>query len=308
MMSRLRDKMQGDLKLCGFCENTRRTYIRCAARFSQHYGKSPSKLGRAEIRAYLLYLIEEKKLSASTYNVYAAALAFLYRETLERPQEVLWIKRLRVHRNLPTILTRQEVERILAELTLRMRVVVLLAYGAGLRISEICQLQVQDIDSSRMQIHIQHGKGDRQRHALLPKCALVPLRAYWREYKVTGSLLFPGKKPGRTLTRKAVNQALLVAAQRAKVNTRVTPHLFRHGFATHLLEAGADLRTVQVLLGHASIRSTVWYMQVTPAVLRKVKSPADCLRKAVTHRPSAGAAVAKAPQVVAQPGVARHDS
>jgi len=153
-MSRLRDKMQGDLKLCGFCENTRKTYIRCAARFSQHYGKSPSELGRDEIRAYLLYLIEERKLSVSTYNVYAAALAFLYRETLQRPQEVLWIKRLRVRRNLPTILTSQEVERILAELTLRMRVIVLLAYGAGLRISEICQLQVQDIDSSRMQIHI----------------------------------------------------------------------------------------------------------------------------------------------------------
>ncbi len=280
-MGRLRDKMEGDLRLCGLSENTRKAYLRCVAKFSRHYGKSPSKLGRAEIRDYLLHLIEGRKCSTSTYNVYISALAFLYRQTLGRPQDVWWIKRVKVRRNIPHILTGEEVERILAKLTLRMRVMALLAYGSGLRISEICQLRIEDIHSDRMMIHVQQGKGDRPRRALLPRSALLLLRVYWRDYKLKGPWMFPGRKPGHTLTRAAFTKALGSAVRRAKITKRVTPHSFRHAFATSLLEAGADLRTVQVLLGHASIRSTVWYVQVTPAVLRKVISPADRLHKTV---------------------------
>lgn len=278
-MGRLRDKMEDDLKLRGLCENTRKTYLRCAAKFSRHCGKSPSKLGRAEIREYLLHLVKERKCSASTYNVYISALSFLYRLTLGRPEEVSWLKHVKVRRNIPHILTGEEVERIVAKLTLRMRVIALLAYGSGLRISEICHLRIEDIHSDRMMIHVQRGKGDRPRRALLPKSGLVLLRVYWRDYKVKGPWLFPGTKTGQTLTRGAFNKALGQAVRRAKITKRVTPHSFRHAFATSLLEAGEDLRTVQVLLGHASIRTTVWYVQVTPAVLRKVISPADRLHK-----------------------------
>lgn len=276
-MSRLRDKMQGDLKLCGLCKNTQKAYLQCVARFSNYFGKSPTKLGEAEVRAYLLNLTEKRKLTASTYNVYAAALCFLYRRTLRRPEVVDGIRQLRVRRKLPAILTRGEFERICAHLTLRMRTIAVLAYGSGLRISESCQLRIEDIDSTRMQIHIDRSKGEKPRRALLSRTGLALLRSYWKAYKVEGPLLFPGKVPGRMLSRNAFNKALRAAATQAQIKKRVTPHGLRHAFATCLLEAGTDLRTVQVLLGHASIRTTVWYLHVTPAILAKVTSPADCL-------------------------------
>jgi integrase/recombinase XerD len=293
-MSRLRDRMQEDLKLAGLGENTQKTYLRCVARFSRHFGKSPAQLGEAEVRAYLLYLMGGRRVSASTYNVYAAALCFLYRQTLRRPSVVFGVKRLRVRRKLPTIPTCDEVARILARLPLHMRAIAVLAYGSGLRVSEICQLRIEDIDSTRMQIHVERGKGDKQRRALLSHAGLALLRAHWKSSKVVGPLLFPGRNRQKALTRAAFNKALLEAVESAKVR-RISPHCLRHAFATQLLEAGTDLRTVQVLLGHASILSTVWYLHVTPAMFAKVTSPADCLKgadvpvKALAARPPAKA-------------------
>lgn len=296
-MSRLRDRMQEDLKLAGLCENTQRTYLRCVARFSRHFGKSPKALGQSEVRAYLLNLVEKRTHSASTYNVYAAALRFLYRRTLSRPDVVDGIRRLKAKRKLPAILTREEFERLLEHLTLRMRAIAVLAFGSGLRISEICQLRIEDIDSTRMQIHIERSKGEKPRRTVLSRMGLTLLREYWKTYKVKGPLLFPGKVPGRTVTREAFNKALGIAAVEAKVGKRVTPHSLRHAFATYLLEAGTDLRTVQVLLGHASISSTVRYLHVTPAMLAKVTSPADCLKKGDDAREvSATRPPAKVPQ------------
>jgi integrase/recombinase XerD len=279
-MSRLRDRMQEDLKLAGLCDNTQKTYLRCVAIFSRHWGRSPKALGQSEVRGYLLDLIERRTASASTYNVYAAALCFLYRRTLNRPDVVDGIRRLKPKRRLPAILTREEVERVLVQLTLRMRAIAVLAFGSGLRISEICQLRIEGIDRTRMQIHIECSKGEKQRRTVLSRMGLALLREYWKAYKVKGPLLFPGKEPGRTITREAFNKALRLAAANAKVDKRVTPHGLRHAFATYLLEAGTDLRTVQMLLGHASISSTIWYLHVTPAMLAKVTSPADCLKGA----------------------------
>ena len=276
-MSRLREKMQGDLKLAGLCHNTQQTYLRCVAKFSSYFGKSPTQLGPDQVRAFLLSLIEKRRLSVSTYNVYAGALCFLYRTTLGRPEVVYGLKRRRARRALPVLLTSDEFERICAHLTLRMRTIAVLAYGSGLRISEICQLRIEDIDSQRMQIHIDRSKGEKPRRALLSRTGLALLRSYWKAYKVKGPLLFAGKVKGRTLSRNAFNKALRAAARQAQISKRVTPHGLRHCFATCLLEAGTDLRTVQVLLGHASIRTTVWYLHVTPAMLAKVTSPADCL-------------------------------
>jgi integrase/recombinase XerD len=296
-MSRLRDRMQEDLKLAGRCENTQKTYLRCVAKFSRHFGKSPKALGQSEVRAYLLELIEKRTVSASTYNVYAAALCFLYRMTLNRPEVVVGIRRLKARRRLPTILAREEFERLLEHLTLRMRTIAVLAFGSGLRISEICQLRVEDIDSTRMQIHIERSKGDKQRRTVLSQMGLTLLRNYWKAHKVRGPLLFPGKVPGRAVTREAFNKALGIAAVEATVGKRVTPHSLRHAFATYLLEAGTDLRTVQVLLGHASISSTVWYLHVTPAMLAKVTSPADCLKSTdSTSEALAARPPAKVPQ------------
>ena len=301
-MSRLRDRMQEDLKLAGRCENTQKTYLRCVARFSYHYGKSPKALGQSEVRAYLLDLIEKRTVSASTYNVYAAALCFLYRITLNRPDVVVGIKRLKARRKLPAILTREEFERLLEHLTLRMRSIAVLAFGSGLRISEICQLRICDIDSTRMQIHIERSKGDKQRRTVLSRKGLTLLREHWKACKVKGPLLFPGKVPGQAVTREAFNKALGIAAAEAKVDKRVTPHGLRHAFATYLLEAGTDLRTVQVLLGHASISSTVWYLHVTPAMLAKVTSPADCLKGTGA---SVEALVARPPAKASQRSAAR---
>ncbi len=280
-MGQLRDKMEEDLRLAGLSPNTRQTYLRCAAVFVRHYGKGPMRMGRAEVRDFLLHLLEERKVKAATYNVYAAALRFLYARTLGRPEEVAWVGHLKVTRRLPAILSVEEIERLLAELpSLKHVAIVMAAYGAGLRISEVCHLRVEDIDSQRMVIHVRHGKGDRDRYTMLPRRLLEVLRAYFKEARPVGPELFPGGKPGTVLSRNAVSKALKLATARAAIKKRVTPHALRHAFATHLLEAGTDLRTLQVLLGHVSIRSTVRYAQVSPVMIRRTQSPADRLQPA----------------------------
>ena len=281
-MGQLRKKKEGDLKLSGRSENTRKTYLTCAAAFVKHYGKPPASMGRVEIRDFLLHLVEERKVRPSTYNVYAASLKFLYSCTLERPEEVAWIGHMKVRQHLPAILSVEEIERLLAALgSLKMQAIVMAAYGAGLRISEACKLRVEDIDSRRMVIHVRNGKGDKDRHTMLPQRLLEVLRAYWKQERPPGPQLFPGQRPGKVLHRETVNKALKLATECAKIKKRVTPHSLRHAFATHLLESGTDLRTLQVLLGHASIRTTVRYAQVSPAVIRRTRSPADRLRKTV---------------------------
>lgn len=285
-MGKLRDKMAEDIKLRGLCANTLRTYLRCAEVFVRHYGKSPTLMGKAEVRDFLLHLVDDLKRSPSTYNVYAAALKFLYAHTLERPEEVAWIQQMRVPHRLPAILSSDEIERLLGELgSLRMQAIVMTAYGAGLRINEVLNLRVADIDSGRMVIHIREGKGQRDRYTMLPKLVLQTLRAYWRQEQPPGPELFPGKRPGSVLCRDTVGKALARAAVRAGLDKHVHPHVLRHAFATHLLETGTDLRTLQVLLGHASISTTARYAQVSPVMIRRTKSPADRLRKTASPKP-----------------------
>ncbi len=286
-MGKLKDKMEGDLKLRGLCENTRLTYLRCAAAYVRHYMKPPADMGKTEVRDFLLNLVEERKLKPATYNVYAAALKFLYAHTLERPEEVAWIGMMRVTHRLPAILSPEEIQRLLAALgSRRMQAIVMTAYGAGLRVGEVLNLRVEDIDSQRMVIHVQHGKGDRDRYTMLPKRLLELLREYWKEARVRGPQVFPGQKPGTVLQRATVSKALKLAAEHAKLKKRANPHTLRHSFATHLLEAGTDLRTLQVLLGHASITTTARYAQVSPVMIRKTKSPADRLRKTAPPKPT----------------------
>lgn len=284
-MGKLREKMDGDLKLKGLAITTRETYLTCAAGFVRHHGKPPQAMGKDQVREFLLHLIDERQVKPSTYNVYAAALRFLYATTLERPEEVAWIGHMKVRHPVPMILSKEELERLLEELgSLKLRAIVLAAYGAGLRVSEACKLRVEDIDSKRMVMHIR-GKGSRERYTMLPKLLLEVLRAYWKEERPPGPALFPGRKPGTVVTRESVNKAVKKATARAKIRKRVVPHSLRHAFATHLLEAGTDLRTIQVLLGHASIRTTVRYAQVSPATIRKTRSPADRLRKTTLPKP-----------------------
>ena len=286
-MGKLKEKMAGDLKLRGLSERTQKEYLRCAAAYVRHYMKPPAQMGRAELRDYLLTKLEKDRWKPSTYNVHAAALKFLYAHTLERPEEVAWIGWMKVPYHPPPILSGEEVERLLAALdSVRMQCIVLTAYGAGLRVSEVLELRVEDIDSTRMVIHVCHGKGDRDRYTMLPQRLLDSLREYWKQERPKGPQVFPGEKQGQTLCRNTVNKAVKQAAAKARIRKRVTPHSLRHAFATHLLEADTDLRTLQVLLGHRSIRTTARYAQVSPALIRKTKSPADRLRKTTPAKPA----------------------
>lgn len=279
-MGQLQDQMRAALLLRGFRPNTCETYLRCARVFVRHYRKSPREMGKAEVHEYLLHLLNERGVKASTFNVHAASLKFLYDCTMGRPGEVAGIRWMRARTPLPVVLTGEEVERLLRALgSLKMQAIVMIAYGAGLRVSEVCHLQVQDIDSKRMMIRVRDGKGGRDRYTILPQRALQTLRAYWKQVKLVGPNLFPGMLPGTTLTRDAVARALQIAAKKARIRKRVTPHGLRHAFATELLGQGTHLRTLQVLLGHSSIRSTVRYTHVTPALIRRTKSPVDRLAK-----------------------------
>jgi site-specific recombinase XerD len=284
-MGQLREKMDGDLRLLGRSINTRETYLYCVKALAKYHGKSPQDLGREQIREFLLHLLD-RKVRPSTYNVYAAALKFLYASTLARPEEVAWIGWMKAHHRAPKILSADEIERLLAALgSLKLQAIVIAAYGAGLRVSEACKLRVEDIDSARMVIAVRSGKGDRDRQTMLPKRLLEVLRAYWKEARPPGPELFPGQKPGSVVGRDTVGRALRIAAARARIAKRVTPHALRHAFATHLLESGTDLRTLQVLLGHASIRTTVRYAHVSPTMIRQTRSLADRLRKTPAPTP-----------------------
>jgi len=277
-MKRLRDTMREDLALRGMSANTIGIYVRCARRFAEHFGRSPCRMGAPEIRAFLLHLARERGRSASTVNVYAAALRFLYGVTLGRPEEMARIPRMRVPMHVPVVLSGTEVERLLGAIVLaRHRVAAMLAYGAGLRVGEVCRLRVDDVDPKRMVLRIRGSKRGRERYVMLSPRLLSALRAYWKVARPGAPHLFCGRKPGTLLTRGAVHKAIAAAARRAGLGKCVGPHTLRHSFATHLLEAGTDLRTLQVLLGHASIDSTSIYLHVSTARTQSIISPLDML-------------------------------
>jgi integrase/recombinase XerD len=245
------------------------------------HGASAATLGRAEVRQFLLHLVEHEKLSPITHNVHAAALCFLYASVLGRRRVVENLPRRKGTRKLPVVLTPAEVERLLGVLPPRHRAVLMLAYGAGLRISEACRLQIADVDSKAGVIHVRNTKRNRDRDVMLSPRLLAELRSYWRRRRPPGPELFPGRAgAGTTLTRAAVCKALKNARAAAGLDRRVTPHSMRHSFATHLLEQGTDLRTLQVLLGHASMATTAHYVHVSTARLASTHSPLDRLRLA----------------------------
>jgi integrase/recombinase XerD len=186
--------------------------------------------------------------------------------------------RMRVPMHVPVVLSGTEVERLLGAITSeRHRVAAMLAYGAGLRVGEICNLHVEDVDPKRMVLRIRGSKRGRERYVMLSARLLSAMRAYWKVARPSGPYLFRGRQPGTLLTRGAVHKAIAAAARRAGLAKRVGPHTLRHCFATHLLEAGTDLRTLQVLLGHASIESTTIYLHVSTARMQSITSPLDKL-------------------------------
>jgi len=277
-MGHLRDRMDGDLRLKGYAAVTRYEYLRCVRSFAAHYGKSPAVLGEAEIRAFLLHLIHERQAKPATIRMYVAALKFLYATTLRRPEVVARIPWPQVPEHLPDILSPAEIVQLLhAVHSLKHRVVLMIAYGAGLRISEVCALQVGDIDSQRMVIHVRDGKGSKDRYVMLSERLLAVLRTYWRLTKPRGTFLFPGMRGAPHLQPTTVQRMLQKVVVTCGFSKRVTPHVLRHCFATHLLEAGTDVRTIQQLLGHSSIRTTARYTHISTRQIGQTRSPLDTL-------------------------------
>ena len=276
-MGFLQERMRADLELGGYSVGTQKQYLIYAERFVAHYMRPPTALGEPEVRGFLLHQLRVRKVGPATHKLYVAALKFLYTRTLRRPEVVAWIPWPRVARTLPDILSGREVEALLDAVGVPgIRAAVMTAYGAGLRIAEVCALAVGDIDSRRMLLHIRTGKGQRDRFVMLADRLLVTLREYWCAVRPTGPALFVGAT-GEPLRADAVRRALHQAARRCGLHKKVTPHVLRHSFATHLLEVGTDIRVIQVLLGHRSIRTTAGYAQVSARHVGRTRSPLDLL-------------------------------
>jgi integrase/recombinase XerD len=275
-MGKLKDKMIEDLQLRGYASGTCQTYVRCARKFVAYHMRSPDQLGELDVRRFLLHLAQERKAGAATVKMYTAALKFLYEHTLDRPEVVTKIPYIKVRQKLPDILSGSEVDALLGALeSILYRAVVMTTYGAGLRISEVCPLEISHIDSKRMLIKVVDAKRGRDRYVALPEKVLLVLRAYWKQMRPKGPRLFPGQKPGTSLSHEAVRDHLKVAAAKAGITKHVTPHILRHTFATHLLELGTGIRVIQMLLGHGSIRTTQRYTQMTPRLAAGTVSPID---------------------------------
>lgn len=277
-MGKLRDKMIEDLQLRGYSPKTSTEYVRCAREFVAYHRRPAEHMGEREIRQFLLYLATEKQVGAATRKMHAAGIKFLYEVTLDRPEVTARIPWPKVEQKLPDILSGAEVENLLQAIeTPKYRAIAMTTYGTGLRLSEVCKLRVDDIDSRRMLIHVRLGKGRRDRYVMLPSRILVMLRRYWVTERPAKPLLFPGQPCGQCVSDTAVQQALRQAAKRAGLRKRVTPHVLRHSFATHLLELGTDIRVIQMLLGHRSIQTTMRYTRVSGQHIARTESPIDVL-------------------------------
>lgn len=268
-------RFQRDLEARGLKPNTVGAYLRCIRRFLRQLDGPPSRATECDLRNHLLRL--RREFSPQTTNQAIAALRCFYCETLRRPRIVERLRHVKHDKRLPTILSGSEVQRLFrATRSPKYRALFGLMYGAGLRVSEACSLRVEDVDSKRMLLHVVESKGG-SRLQPLSESVLQDLRDYYRAERPAGPLLFPGQRTGRPLTRAAVKLALRKCRRDAGIDKPITPHTLRHCYATHLLDAGADIRSVQVLLGHASVKSTEHYTKLSRARLAAIPSPLELL-------------------------------
>lgn len=275
-MTPLRQRLIEDLRIRNRAQRTIDTYVRLVARFARFHGRSPAVLGREDVRSYQVHLIE-RETSWCVVNQTMSALRFLYNVTLERDWPVERLPYCKRPKRLPLVISPEEVLLFLRSVEeLKYRMALTTAYGSGLRISEILQLRVEDIDSARMLIHVRRGKGDKERVVPLSKVLLEQLRAYWLVGRPR-PWLFPGRDPVKPVLAETILEACRQAREVAGLRQRITPHTLRHCYATHLLEAGTDLRTVQVLLGHASLSTTAIYTHVQRKLIETTCSPLDLI-------------------------------
>lgn len=274
-LSPLRQRLIDALHVRHLSSRTEDCYVRAVARFSEFFGRSPARLGPAEIERYLLFLRDEKRVSWCWFNQTVCALRFFYRFVMERPDLVTRIPYGKREQHFPIVLSQDELVRFLDAITNpRDRVILTLLYSAGLRLGEARNLRIRDIDSPRMLIHVVQGKGRKDRYAPLSPLLLALLRDWYRRTAPT-DLFFPNAKdPSRPINASTVQRAIKIAARRAGLTKRISPHTLRHSFATHSLEQGLQTKVIQAMLGHAHSRTTEIYTHVTPALAR---SPLDHL-------------------------------
>jgi site-specific recombinase XerD len=279
--------MTEDMQVRNLALNTQVSYVREVSLFARYFHKSPERLGPEDIRAYQVYLTNEKKLAPNTVVVAVAALRFLYKVSLQKD----WsfedlIPTPKKPQKLPVVLSPEEVLKFLGCLgPIRHRTILTTCYAAGLRISETLHLKPTDIDSQRMVIRVEQGKGQKDRYVMLSPKLLETLRQYWRSVRPAGGWLFEGDVSGQPITRKAVSLACQKARRLSGIRKPISPHSMRHALAVHLLESGTDIRTIQLLLGHRSRATTARYLRIATSKVCSTSSPLDLLPRPVPVEP-----------------------
>lgn len=279
-MGQLRDRMVHDLELAGYVEQTRRVYLNSIRDFAAYHRRSPALLGADDVRAWVDKLMTDGTISPQRIRQHLAALKFLYTKTLWKPENVSFLSWPSDPKRLPAVLSVEEVERLLSAFTEpRYRVFFTLVYATGLRVSEACRLETRDIQAARGVIHVrpENAKRKRERYVMLSARLLRILRAYWSETRPAAPWVFSTRN-GTPVDPDTVRKALRLAVKKAGIEKKATPHILRHSFATHLLDSGTELRIIQVLLGHSSIKTTTRYAHVSTALIAKTQSPLDRLK------------------------------
>jgi len=283
-MSALRQRMIEDLQIRNYSPRTVRTYVDAVARFARHFSRSPDLLGPEQIHEYQVFLVQKKRASWTVYNQTVCALRFLYRMTLRKDWAIEHIPYPKREKRLPVVLAVEEVGQLLSAVdNLKHRTVLMTEYAAGLRISEALHIKVVDVDSRRMVLRIEQGKGRKDRYVPLSPTLLIALRDYWKAYRPS-YWLFPGRPPQMPIHQSAIQHACSRAARKAGITKPVHPHSLRHCFATHLLEAGTDLRTIQLILGHRALNTTSVYLHIARTALQLTDRARDLLANALSTK------------------------
>ena len=273
----LRDQMMQDLELAGYAKSTRRVYLNSVGDLAKYFWRSPEELSQVELRQWVDHVCNEAPIGPSRARGHLCAVKFFFSKTLGRPETVSFISLPKVSRKLPDVLSVEEVQRLLTHLRKpKYRVFFTTMYATGMRVTETCRLQVDDIDAARGVIRVL-GKGNKERLVPLSHRLLKILRTYWKHERPAKPWLFPSQRGDRHVVPVTVRQALHRAAREAGIAKRVTPHILRHSFATHLLEGATDMRIIQVLLGHAHLDTTARYAHVATKMIAKAPSPLDAL-------------------------------
>ena len=278
-MTPLRKRMTDEMTIRNFSPHTIAAYLSAVSEFAKYMRKSPELLDREHVRRYLIHLVEDKRCAWSTYNIHLCALRFLYQETLGREMFLAGIRYPRGEKKLPVVLSFLEVQQVLnATKNLKQRALLTTLYATGLRVSELVAIKVADIDSQRMVLHVRLGKGKKDRFVPLSPILLQLLREYWSAFR-PGHWLFAGSRSRSQLSCRSLNYLCQRVRRQIGLTKPLSPHVLRHTYATHLLEAGTDLRTIQLLLGHRNLKTTAIYTHVSPARLESAPSLLDLLQK-----------------------------